>query len=95
MWNRNVTTAVPAGILTFGAMACAQAQQPINTGQRGAGPSGWSFNVAPYGWFATIGSTASLGQPAAARGTVTAARGGDGDAAPKNVLALQADYGHP
>lgn len=34
--------------------------------------SGWTFNIAPYGWFATIGSTVNYHLPPALGGTVTA-----------------------
>jgi hypothetical protein len=40
--------------------------------QQAAGPSGWTFDVAPYLWFANIHSDASFNLPPALGGTVTA-----------------------
>jgi len=73
MLNRIVTTALLAGLVVGGATASAQAQQPISSGQQDATPSGWTFNVAPYGWIATVGSALKFDLPGPAGGTVTAA----------------------
>ena len=72
MLSRNVTTALLAWMFGCGAMFGAQAQQPISAGQQGGNPSGWTFNVAPYLWMATINSTANFDLPRPANGTVTA-----------------------
>ena len=72
MLSWNVTTALLAWMFGCGAMFGAQAQQPISAGQQGGNPSGWTFNVAPYLWMATIDSTANFDLPRPANGTVTA-----------------------
>jgi hypothetical protein len=59
-------------VVTAGATYGARAQQASGSGQQAAGSSGWTFNIAPYGWFATIGTTVNCNLPPALGGTVTA-----------------------
>jgi hypothetical protein len=72
MLRRIVMAVVLAGLLTAGMMSGARAQQPISAGQPAANPSGWTFNVAPYVWFATIDTSLSFNLPPALGGTVSA-----------------------
>src|SRR5437763_9944576 len=72
MLSRIVMAAVLAGLLAAGAISAAQAQQPTSAGPPAGNPSGWTFNVAPYAWFATIGTSLNYGLPPALGGTVTA-----------------------
>jgi hypothetical protein len=60
-----------AAVFAAGAPTAMRAQQPVSTGQTAANPSGWTFNIAPYVWFANINATANLGLPPALGGTVT------------------------
>ncbi len=71
MLSRFGVVAVLAAVLVPAAMTGAQAQQPTSVGQQ-ATAAGWTFNVAPYGWFATIGTGLSYNLPPALGGTVTA-----------------------
>ena len=64
MLLRIVMAAVVVGLLAYGAMSGAQAQQPISSGQQAANPSGWTFNIAPYVWMPRLDLTNDL-QPAA------------------------------
>ena len=72
MLSRLVMVAVLAGLLATGGASLAQAQQPISAGQQAANASGWTFNIAPYVWFATINTTMNLNLPPALGGTVSA-----------------------
>lgn len=69
---RRIVMAVLVGLLTAGTMSGARAQQPASAGQLPANPSGWTFNVAPYAWFATINTNLSFNLPPALGGTVSA-----------------------
>jgi hypothetical protein len=72
MLRRIVIAGVLAGLLVVGAGSGVQAQQPAAPAQPAASPSGWTFNVAPYMWFANINATANLNlPPVAGGGTVT------------------------
>jgi hypothetical protein len=71
MLNRIVTAVVLAALLAAGGMSGARAQQPISFGQQAAGSSGWSFDVAPYLWVASIDSTMNFNLPPALGGTVS------------------------
>ena len=72
MLRRIVMAAVLTCLLAAGAASGAQAQQPAGPGQPAASPSGWTFNVAPYLWFASLNATTSLNlPPAVGGGTVT------------------------
>jgi hypothetical protein len=71
MLRRIVMAAVLTGLLAAAGMSGAQAQQPISSGLQAAGPSGWTFNVAPYLWMPTLNTTMNLNLPAAVGGTVT------------------------
>jgi hypothetical protein len=72
MLNRIVMVAVVAVLLAGGATPVARAQQPMGLNQQPAGPSGWTFDVAPYLWFANINTDVSFNLPPALGGTVTA-----------------------
>ena len=56
-------------VIVGGAISGAQAQQPNNSGQQAANSSGWTFNIAPYGWFANVNVTSNLPLPPALGGT--------------------------
>jgi hypothetical protein len=72
MLRRMVMAVVLTGLLAAGTVFSAQAQQPVSAGQPAAAPSGWTFNLAPYLWFANLNTTTSLNlPPAAGGGTVT------------------------
>jgi hypothetical protein len=72
MLIRIVMTTALAGLLAGGAISGARAQQPASSGQQAAAnPSGWTFNIAPYGWFADVNMTSNLPLPPALGGTVT------------------------
>jgi hypothetical protein len=72
MCSRIVVAAALSVVVTAGATPTARAQQASSSGQRAAGSSGWTFNIAPYGWFATIGTSLNYSLPPALDGTVTA-----------------------
>ena len=46
-----------AGLFIAGAVSGARAQQPASSGQQAPGPSGWTFNIAPYLWLPTVNAT--------------------------------------
>jgi hypothetical protein len=72
MLHRLVMALVLTGLVAAGVMSGAQAQQPVSAGQPAAASSGWTFNVAPYLWFANLNATTDLNlPPAAGGGTVT------------------------
>jgi hypothetical protein len=71
MLSRIFMVAVLAGLLAGEATSGAQAQQPISSGQQPANSSAWTFNVAPYLWFAHINTTMNLNLPPALGGTVS------------------------
>jgi hypothetical protein len=71
MLSRVVMPTALAGLLAGGAMYGAHAQQPTSSGQQAASSSGWTFNIAPYGWFADVNVTSNLPLPPALGGTVT------------------------
>jgi hypothetical protein len=71
MLRRIIMVAVLAGTLAGGAFSGARAQQPISLGQPGPNPSGWSFNIAPYVWFANINTANTFNLPPALGGTVS------------------------
>ena len=72
MYRHRVLAAVLTALFAVGATSNARAQQASSSGQQAAGSSGWTFNIAPYGWFATIGTTVNYNLPPALGGTVTA-----------------------
>jgi hypothetical protein len=72
MLNRIATAAVLTLLLAAGGMSGARAQQPMTSGQQPPGPSGWTFNLAPYLWVANINTDLKLNLPPALGGTVTA-----------------------
>ncbi len=75
-WHRIRTigsTAAMAGLFAGAAISGVQAQQPISLGQSAADGSGWSFNVAPYLWMATINANLNQNLPAQLAGTVNSA----------------------
>jgi hypothetical protein len=71
MLRRTIITAVLTGLLVGGAMSRVYAQQPTNSNQPVASPSGWTFDVTPYVWFATINTGMNLSLPPALGGTVS------------------------
>ena len=71
MLSRVVMTTALAGLLAGGAITGVRAQQPISSGQQAANPSGWTFNIAPYGWIADVNVTGNLPLPPTLGGTVT------------------------
>jgi hypothetical protein len=70
MLSRIVLAGVVALLATAGAMSNAQAQQPASVGQPAANSSGWTFNIAPYGWLATTRTTLNNNLPSALDGKV-------------------------
>jgi hypothetical protein len=60
------------GLLAVGATSSVQAQQATGLGQEVANASGWTFNIAPYGWLADINVTSNFNLPPALGGTVSA-----------------------
>jgi hypothetical protein len=72
MLNRIVLVAILTAVLTAGVTSVARAQQPMALNTQALGSSGWTFDVAPYLWFANINSDASFDLPPALGGTVTA-----------------------
>jgi hypothetical protein len=71
MMRRIVIIATLAGLLVARVTDGLRAQQPTSSGQLAANSSGWTFNVAPYGWFANINVTSNLPLPPALGDTVT------------------------
>ena len=71
MLSRIVMTTALTGLLAAGTTSV-QAQQPTSSGQQAANPSGWTFNIAPYGWFANLNVTSNLPLPPALGGTLSA-----------------------
>jgi hypothetical protein len=72
MLRRHLAATVLLVLLVVGAMSGAKAQQPTNSAQAPANPSGWTFNVTPYVWFATINTNMNFALPPALGGTVSA-----------------------
>ena len=62
---------VLAGLLVAGATSGAKAQQPTNASPPPPGPSGWTFDLTPYVWFATLNVGTNLSLPPALGGTVS------------------------
>jgi hypothetical protein len=59
-------------MLANGAIFAVQAQQPIAPEGQPTSASGWSFNIAPYLWTATIAAGVNLNLPQQLGGTVSA-----------------------
>ncbi len=72
MLSRIAVATVMAGIIAVGGTSGARAQQPTSMWQPAAATSGWSFEVAPYVWFASIHSNINFNLPPALGGTVSA-----------------------
>jgi hypothetical protein len=68
MLNRILMAAALTMIIATGVTSGARAQQPISLGQPAPNPSGWSFDVAPYVWFANINTTMNFNLPPAIGG---------------------------
>jgi hypothetical protein len=68
---RIVMVAVLTAALAAGETSVARAQQPMGLNQQVAGSSGWTFDLAPYLWFANINTDVSFNLPPALGGTVT------------------------
>jgi hypothetical protein len=71
MTKRIVIIPLVAALVAGEATSGVQAQQPTSTGQVAANPSGWTFNIAPYGWIANVNATTNFSLPPALGGTVT------------------------
>jgi len=65
------SVATIAALLMVAAMSAARAQQPISFGQAAANPPGWTFDVAPYLWIATINAGLSFDLPPPLVGTLS------------------------
>jgi len=72
MFSRIVMVAVLAGLLAAGGASHAQAQQPISSGRPPINASGWTVDIMPYVWFASVDTTVNLNLPPALGGTVSA-----------------------
>jgi hypothetical protein len=72
MAQRSVIAVVFILLLGVGGAASARAQQPISLGQPAADPPGWTFNVAPYLWIASVNANINFALPPALGGTVSA-----------------------
>ena len=73
-----VTGGMLSRIVTTALQGCWRAEQCPGAGATtdqfratGCQPSGWTFNIAPYGWFANVNVTSNLPLPPALGGTVT------------------------
>jgi hypothetical protein len=64
MLGRPLMIALLAASLAVGASLQANAQQPISMGSQAPEPAGWTFNVAPYLWMATINGNLNFNLPA-------------------------------
>ncbi|HSZ90725.1 MAG TPA: hypothetical protein VK822_15280 [Acetobacteraceae bacterium] len=71
MLRRIVLATLLAGLLVGIGTPLAQAQQPTGMGQPATTSSGWSFDITPYVWFATINAGLKLNLPPAIGGTVS------------------------
>ena len=69
--RRFVIVVILMGLLVTEVATGARAQQPTSSGQLANNPTGWTFNIAPYGWFANVNVTSNLPLPPALGGTVT------------------------
>jgi hypothetical protein len=72
MFNRTLIIILLAGLLAIGASLQADAQQPSSMGPPTTDQSGWTFNVAPYVWMATIDGNLNFKLPPPLAGTVSA-----------------------
>jgi hypothetical protein len=63
---------IMAGAVLALLISGAKAQQPAGLGQSPPGPSGWTFEVAPYLWMPSVHSSLSFNLPPALGGTVSA-----------------------
>jgi hypothetical protein len=72
MLRRIVMVAVLTALVAAGGMSGARAQQPMGLGQEAPGTPGWTFNIAPYVWFAKINTDISFNLPPTLGGTVSA-----------------------
>jgi hypothetical protein len=63
--------AVLTVMLAVGATSGAHAQQPTTATQPAPNASGWSFDLTPYVWFATLNTGLNLNLPPALGGTVS------------------------
>jgi hypothetical protein len=72
MLNRILMVAVVAVLFAAAGTSGSRAQQPMGLGQQASAPPGWTFDVAPYVWFANINTDLSFNLPPALGGTVTA-----------------------
>ncbi|MEO8713895.1 MAG: hypothetical protein ABI369_02675 [Acetobacteraceae bacterium] len=70
MTLRSKTTTALAflALLAGGATSGARAQQPTSSGQQAPGPSGWTFNAAPYLWLPNLDTKLNYNLPPALDG---------------------------
>jgi hypothetical protein len=66
--NRILMATVLTAMFAMGGASGARAQQPISLGQPAANAPGWTFDVAPYLWFANINTTMNFNLPSALGG---------------------------
>ena len=71
MLRRIVLATLLAGLLVGKGTPLAQAQQPTSVSQPATTSSGWSFDITPYVWFATMNTGLNLTLPPALGGTVS------------------------
>ena len=71
MFSRTVMTALLVALFLASAVRHAEAQQPVSAGLQASSSSGWTFNVAPYVWTATIDASSKFNLPSVRGGTVT------------------------
>ena len=71
MLSRLLMAAVLTVLLAGGVTLGAHAQQPTSQAQPAPGTPGWTFDLTPYVWFATINAGLNLDLPPALGGTVT------------------------
>lgn len=70
MLNRIIITAGLIVALAAGGASVARAQQPMGLNQVGSSPSGLTFQLAPYVWFANMNTDVSFKLPPELGGTV-------------------------
>jgi hypothetical protein len=68
MLNRILKAVVLTIMIATGGISGARAQQPISLGQPEANVPGWTFDVAPYLWFANVSNTMNFNLPPALGG---------------------------
>ena len=67
-FRRVVMVSLLAALFAAGGTSNARAQQPVIPAQPASSPSGWTFNVAPYVWLASLNVSTNLNLPPAVGG---------------------------